>query len=73
MANVSKLVYEFATMDGETVTMSYNYAKADVTVSAVKTLANALVNNGDIFAKVPVAAKSAKIVTTSESEYDLDA
>ena len=72
MANTSKLVMEFATLDGQTVTMSYNYVKSDLGVAFVKALTQGIVTNGSIFAKVPALPKSAKIVTTSESAYDLD-
>lgn len=66
-----KLSIEFATLDGRTLTMNFNYVKPDLGVAYVKALANGIVSNGSIFAKVPAVTKSAKIVTTSEEDYDL--
>ena len=71
--SVSKLVLSFVTMEGETLILSYNYAKPDVTVNAIKSLANGIVTAGSIFSKVPVLAKSVKLVTSTENEFDLNA
>ena len=73
MANTSKLVLEFATMEGESMTLSYNHVDPEVAAAKVKSLVNGILTAGSIFAKTPVLAKGAKIVTTSESEYDLNA
>jgi hypothetical protein len=71
--SISKLVMSFATADGSTTTFSYNYAKPSASTAAVKALAGGLVTSGDIFANVPVLAKSAKFITSTETEVDLDA
>ena len=70
--SASKLVMSFATLDGQTVILSYNYAKSDLTAPFVKALTQGIVTNGSIFATVPAIPKSAKIVTTTENAYDLD-
>ena len=73
MAAGTKLVCTFETGDDKTTSMTFNYADPGATLSEVKALMNAIVTNGVIFANVPVTAKSAKNVTTSEHEYDLSA
>jgi hypothetical protein len=66
-------VIEFATATGETTSLSYNYIKPEASTAAVKALAGGIITNGSIFANVPVLTKSVKLVTTTETEYDLDA
>ena len=73
MAESTKLVFGFETSTGKSMTLSYNYAKPAASAANVKALANGIIANGSIFANVPVTAKSAKNVTTSEHEYDLSA
>lgn len=73
MAAGTKLVIQYATATGDTVNHTWNYANPSATTSAVKALAGGTITNGSIFAKVPVLTKSAKLVTTTESEFDLDA
>ena len=70
--SVSKLVLSFATADGETVTFGYNYAKSNLQAIAVEELMAEIINGGSIFAKVPVLAKSAKLVTTTETDIEID-
>ena len=67
----TKLVIELADANNETTKYSYSYADGEVTTSRVKSLVNALITNGSIFEKVPVAAKSAKLVVTTETEVDI--
>lgn len=66
-----KLVIQFATLDGQTITHSYNYIKSDLGIAYVKALANGIVSNGSIFTKVPAVTTSAKLVTAVEEVYDL--
>ena len=66
----SKLVLEFEGTKGD-VKFSYNYADPDVTLARVKALTQGLITNGSIFANQPLTAKSAKIVTTTETDYDI--
>lgn len=71
MAAGTKLVLGFEKSDGTTTTLSFSYAKPTATVAQVKAAMNAITTNGEIFTNVPVASKSAKMVTTTETEYDL--
>ncbi len=71
MAAGTKLVLGFETSNGSTTTFSFSYAKPAATLANVKALMSAITTNGSIFTKVPVTAKSAKMVTTTENEYDL--
>ena len=68
----SKLVIDFAGTTGD-VKFSYNYANPEMSATSVKALATALITNGSVFDNPPVTAKSAKIVTTTEEEYDISA
>lgn len=68
-----RLVLEFYDSERNTVTMTYNYADEEVTTANVRALVNGIISNGSIFQKVPVSAKSAKLVQTTESEFQLGA
>ena len=70
--SLSKLVMRFGTSSGDTTTLSYNYIKPDIDAEHVGVLMAGIITNGSIFANVPVIEKSAKLVTTTESEYELD-
>lgn len=65
-----KLVMGFGTTDGSK-TVSLNYAKSSVSPSQVKTLMQAFITNGTIFEAQPLTMRSAKLVTTSETPFDL--
>ena len=73
MAN--RLVLEFYDSNRGTITMTYNHAEEseDIRTADVRALVNAIITNGSIFQSVPVSAKSAKLVMTSESEFQLSA
>lgn len=71
MASSQKLQLKFGTIDG-VKTWNFNYAKTSPPVSQVKTLMNAMITNGSIYKYVPLEARSAAIVITTESYYDLD-
>lgn len=73
MAESTKLVLGFQNASGTSMTLSYNHADSSATLANVKALMNGIIANGSIFANIPATAKSAKIVTTTESEYDLSA
>ena len=68
----TRLVMTFDTASG-TTTFNYNYVDPEVTAVAVRALATGIISNGSIFAAVPLTAKSAKLVTTSESDIELSA
>lgn len=65
--SVLKIVYN--TADGNTVTHSWRYASINATQPNVTALINSTIANGSIFAKVPVSAKSAQMVVTTENPY----
>ena len=69
--STSKLVLEFYDSTGGTFKHSYPHVDEDVTTNKVKGLVQATITNGSIFDKVPVSTKSAKLVTTTESEFQL--
>lgn len=71
MAEGTKLVLGFENGSGHAVSISYSYAKPSATLANVKSLMNGIIANGSIFENVPVTAKSAKTVTTTENVYDL--
>lgn len=66
----TRLQMVFTTSEGDSQ-MSYNYVKPNISGATVQTVANAIITNGSIFAKVPTAIKSAKLVTTTETLVDL--
>lgn len=66
----SKIVITFATDNGDK-NFTYNHASTEATSTQVKTFITAMITNGSIFQNVPLSAKAAKIVTTTENEYDL--
>lgn len=72
MAASTKIVMEFEAESGKTVTMSYGYASPSASASDVKALVTGLITNGSIFLDPPVSAKSAKLVKTTETIYNLD-
>mgnify|MGYP002626953580 CR=1 FL=1 len=69
----AKLALTFADANGSNVKMSYNYAAPEVESSDVNTAVQAIITNGSIFSAVPVSAKSAKLIITTESEIELSA
>lgn len=71
MAAGTQLKLQFDTLSG-TKTWTYNYAKANATVANVKALGAAMIANGEIYTNPPLVLKSAKVVVTSETEYDLE-
>lgn len=66
--SVNTLVLEFEGT-GANVKFSYKYADNTTTTQKIKTLMQTLITNGVIFDNPPLVAKSAKIVTTTESQY----
>lgn len=70
MAVTSKLVLDFEGTDGD-VSFAYNYVNPELTTAKVKQVMTALITNGVIFANQPITAKNAKIVTTTETDYDI--
>ncbi len=73
MANSTKLKMTFESATGATINQSYNYIDPEVEQASVKALMEGIIANGSIFANVPAAMKTAKIVVTDETLIDLDA
>ena len=71
MAAGTKLVLGFENSTGNSVSMTYNYAKPSAGLANIKALMAGIIANNIIFANSPVTAVSAKEVTTSENIYDL--
>lgn len=71
MAEGTTLKLKFDTMSGSR-TWAFKNAKASATKEQVKALGNAMVTAGDFFSAQPVRLVDARIVTTTESAYDLD-
>lgn len=69
----TKLVLKFMSATGSEITMNYNYVDPEVEAASVKALMEGIIANGSIFANVPTAMTSAKVVTTEETLIDLDA
>ncbi len=67
----SRLLLEFKDASNATVKFSYNYANPEVAPNDVKSLVQAMITNGSIFAHPPVTAVSAKLIEISESEINL--
>ncbi len=72
MVTTSKLNLEFRDANGNAVKFSYNYAKSDISSSAVKSLMQGMITNGDAFTNVPASIYSADIVTTTTTELDVE-
>ena len=71
MATGNRLVLEFGDANDNSIFFTYNYANAATTVQDVRLAMNAFIANGSIFKYPPVSIKSAKIITTSESVFNL--
>ena len=66
----SKLVLTFGTAEGKK-TFTYNKAKSSATTGQIKTLMSTMITNGVIFMFPPLMSQAAKMVTTTETSYDL--
>ena len=66
----AKLVIKYKTSDG-TVTHTWAHADEDVTTANVRSLCQATITNSSLFLKPPVAVDSAKLVITTESEFQI--
>ena len=70
MASGVVLKMKFDTMRGSR-TWTFKNASPSATTQQVKTLGQAMIDNGSVYETVPVTLVSAVQVTTSESAYDL--
>lgn len=71
MAEGTSLRLQFETMAG-LKTWTFNNAKPSAGLQNVRTLMQAMITNGSIFENPPIRAYSAKEVTTTETEYNLN-
>lgn len=71
MAEGTSLKMKFDTMSGSK-TWTFKNAKVSATAEQVKNLGAVMVAAGDFFSSQPVRLVDARIVTTTESAYDLD-
>ena len=71
MSTTNKLSLIFNIGNNKTSSLSYKYANPSVTQAQVQALATGIVTNGSIFKKVPLSAKSAKLITTEETAFDV--
>ena len=73
MAAGTKLVTTFLNAEGKTVSFTHNYAASDAEATDIRAFVAGMITNGAIFENVPVTAKGAKLVTTTEQEIALSA
>lgn len=71
MASGTKLILNFYSATGKTLTWTFNHAKPSAGRANVLALMNAMITNGSIYATPPAEIKGAKEVVTTESIYDL--
>lgn len=71
MAAGTTLVITFVDGNSKERNFSFKYAKPAVTDAQAKTLVQTIIANGSIFTHIPVTAKSAKLVTTTETAMDI--
>ncbi|MBQ7578778.1 MAG: DUF2922 family protein [Synergistaceae bacterium] len=71
MATSVKVVMAFTCDDGKNHNFSYKYADPELRTADVRTLVQAIITNGSVFDPVPVSLEGAKLVTTTENEFDL--
>lgn len=67
----TKLVLDFADAEGSNVRFSYSYVDPDVTSANVRALVNTILTNATLFEKEPTIAKTATLVTTTETDISL--
>ena len=71
MAAGSTLVITFVDAYSTERNFSFKYAKPAATAANIRLAAQTIIANGSIFTHVPVTAKSAKLVTTTETDVDI--
>lgn len=70
MATTARLVFEMNTAGGSR-SFGFNYANPTASSGNVRTAGQALITNGSIYQNPPLSLKSAKMVQTTTTEYDL--
>ena len=69
----AKLVLTFLDAESKNMKLSYSQMDNEAEASDVRAAVQTIITNGSIFATVPVSAKSAKMVITTENEISLSA
>lgn len=72
MAVSYKLAYVFEGSNGKDLNISYNYADPEVESTDVIALANGIIENRVIFTNAPVAVKSAKLIATETTSFNVN-
>lgn len=70
MASGTTLKMQFDTLSG-TKTWSFKYGKSTATASNIKALGSSMIANGSIYTNPPLVLRSAKMVVTTETEFDI--
>ena len=73
MTESSKLKLVFKNAGGEDVNFTFSSADKNVESSDVRALMNGMITNGTIYTNVPVAISSATMITTTETEINVNA
>ncbi|MBQ7592726.1 MAG: DUF2922 domain-containing protein [Synergistaceae bacterium] len=71
MAVINKLSLTFGTSTGTNTTLSFKYAKSNITATQVKALMNGIIANNVLWSSVPTVAKGAKLIQTEETAIDI--
>ncbi len=68
----SKLVISFVDEEDKNFNVSFANAKADATAAQVKNLADTMLSNAEIFQRPMVSKSGAKMVTTTETDIEIN-
>lgn len=71
MAEGIKLLLTFDTANDSVTAFTFPYVSSSVTETQIKTLANTIIANKEIFDNPPTALRYAKAITTSETVYNI--
>ncbi len=71
MATSTKLVTKYLKSDGTSISQTLKNVKQTATAPQIKSYVNAVVANGEIFAKKPVSVKSAQMQVIETTDVDL--
>ena len=71
MAAGTTLAITFLDAQGAERKFTFKHANPSAAAARVKSAAAAIITNGSIFKYVPVSAKSAKLITTTETDLDI--
>ena len=69
MSTTIRMVFQNST--GKDISLSYNYADPSVEGSSVKSVMEAIIDHGDVFADAPVSIVGAELITRVTTDVDL--